>query len=248
MIVLSYGGGVQSAAICVLIREGALPKPDLAVIADTGRERRTTWEYLHSVMQPYLDPIGLKIQVASHDLARVDLYASNGLTLMPAYTGDGRIPGYCSGEWKRDVVYRWLRSQGVESCEMWIGYSLDELRRVPEKDRRGWCQLGFPLIDRIINRTMCKRIIESAGLPIPRKSRCWQCPHQNQEEWEETLADPIDGPLAIACDQEVRENDPKGKGLYLHYSRMPLEMVAAGMKNDLPIPPMRACESGFCWT
>lgn len=30
------GGGWQSVAIGVLIREGALPKPDLAVIADTG--------------------------------------------------------------------------------------------------------------------------------------------------------------------------------------------------------------------
>lgn len=53
-IVWSYGGGVQSAAIGVLIREGVLPVPDLAVIADTGRERRSTWEYLRRFMQPYL--------------------------------------------------------------------------------------------------------------------------------------------------------------------------------------------------
>jgi len=90
-IVWSYGGGIQSAAIGVLIREGVLPVPDLAGIADTGRERRTTWDYLRDVMQPYLDPVGLKIEIVPHTLAHVDLYAKDGLTLLPAYTKEGRL-------------------------------------------------------------------------------------------------------------------------------------------------------------
>lgn len=248
MIAWSYGGGVQSVAIGVLIREGALPKPDLAVIADTSRERRTTWEYLRGIMQPFLSPLGIEIAVASHELARVDLYNSkNDLTLMPAYTEEGRLPGYCSGEWKRDVCERWLRLMGVKECDLWIGYSMDEIGRVSKKDHRPWCHYAYPLIDNFINRTMCKRIIETAGLPLPHKSRCWQCPHQNEEEWQETLADSIDGPLAIACDEEVRQNDPEKKGLYLHYSRLPLAQVAAGAENGLPLSPSRPCEGGFCF-
>lgn len=54
MISWSCGGGLQSAAIGVLVGEGVLPVPDLAGIADTGRERRTTWEYHRDVMQPLL--------------------------------------------------------------------------------------------------------------------------------------------------------------------------------------------------
>ena len=34
----NYGGGAQSCAIAVLILQGRLPKPDFAVIADTGRK------------------------------------------------------------------------------------------------------------------------------------------------------------------------------------------------------------------
>jgi hypothetical protein len=34
----SSGGGTQSTAIAVLILQGRLPKPDLAVIVDTERE------------------------------------------------------------------------------------------------------------------------------------------------------------------------------------------------------------------
>ncbi len=96
MIVWSYGGGVQSVAIGVLIVEGALPVPDLAVIADTGRERRATWDYLRDRMQPYLDRVGLTVQVAPHTLARKDLYATSGLTLVPAYTPEGRLGKWCA--------------------------------------------------------------------------------------------------------------------------------------------------------
>lgn len=245
MICWSYGGGVQSVAIAVLIREGALPVPDLAVIADTGRERRTTWEYLDAIVRPYLAAIGLEIQVAPHDLATKDLYAPGGLTLMPAYTAEGRLPTYCSVEWKRRVVNRWLRAAGVTDCDCWIGFSLDEIRRVSEKDAVKWCRQQFPLIDRMVNRAMCYRIIEGAGLPVPRKSRCYQCPHQDAAEWSETLADPIDGPKAVAIDEEVRTNDPEGKGLYLHYSRVPLRLVGTGRGIATPPAP---CDGGICWT
>ena len=50
----SYGGGTQSAAIAALIVSGKLPVPDVAVIADTGREVSSTWDYLRDVVQPAL--------------------------------------------------------------------------------------------------------------------------------------------------------------------------------------------------
>lgn len=43
--VWSCGGGVQSVAIGALIVGGKLPMPDVAVIADTGRETGRTWAY-----------------------------------------------------------------------------------------------------------------------------------------------------------------------------------------------------------
>ena len=47
--VWSYGGGTQTAAIAVLILQGRLPKPDIAVMADTGREIASTWDYLRNL-------------------------------------------------------------------------------------------------------------------------------------------------------------------------------------------------------
>lgn len=247
MIAWSYGGGWQTAAIAVLIREGVLPKPDLSVMADTGREKRTTWEYLHTVIQPYLDPIGVKVEIAPHSLATVDLYSHQGKLLVPAYDAhEGRFPAYCSGEWKREVVNRWLRGRGVESCDLWIGYSIDEIRRVSQQDRNQWCRHQYPLIDRMINRAMCRSLVLGAGLPMPQKSRCWGCPHQSDEEWQEVKNDPEDWAKAVELDREIRENDERD-GLFLYSGRVPLEL--ADFSKDAGInAPSRPCETGYCWT
>lgn len=53
-VIWNSGGGTQSAAIAALIVTGKLPKPDLAVIADTGRERSSTWDYLDRHIAPAL--------------------------------------------------------------------------------------------------------------------------------------------------------------------------------------------------
>ena len=262
MIAWSYGGGIQSVAIGVLIRQGVLPKPDLAAIADTSRERRTTWEYLYGTMRPYLEPAGVRVEVAPHTLARVDLYATTSdKPLVPAYTRittsvdglfgkqdehqDGRLPGYCSGEWKRDVFERWLRLQGVKECDCWIGYSLDEEWRV-KGDHRPWCRYRHPLIDLRLSRAACVLLIEKAGLPVPRKSRCFDCPHQSPAEWLEVKADPEEWALAVERDRYIRERD-EHKGLFLYSGRVPLEL--ADFKTDAGLaPPGRPCETGHCWT
>lgn len=129
----------------------------------------------------------------------------------------------------------------------WIGYSIDEVHRVPRKDHRRWCKLEFPLIDLFINRVMCRGIIEAAGLPMPKKSRCYQCPHQRPEEWLEVKADPEQWALACAIDQEIREKDPEQAGLYLYSGRVPLELADLASDAGAAMPP-RLCADGGCWT
>ncbi len=91
--VLSYGGGKQSVAMCLLVAQGKLPRPDHIVIANTGREAQSTWDYLGTHVQPMLAEVGLKVEVAPHSLATVDLYGHNGDLLMPAFTTQSGKPG-----------------------------------------------------------------------------------------------------------------------------------------------------------
>lgn len=81
--ILNYGGGIQTAAICILVAQKRLPKPDCVIVADTGREMPTTWEYADTYMRPLLASVNLELHRAGHELATVDLYAHNGDLLLP---------------------------------------------------------------------------------------------------------------------------------------------------------------------
>ena len=239
--ILSYGGGTQTVAMCVLVAQGKLPKPDYVIAADTGREMPTTWEYADKYMRPLLASVGLELHIAPHTLATVDLYSGNSDLLVPAFTDTGKLPTYCSTEWKQRVVWRYARQ--VLGCNTnminWIGFSLDEVKRIKNEDGR-----RYPLVELMLTRADCEYLIEQAGLPLPRKSRCWMCPHQHNAEWREVRDNPQLWRQAIELDGEIRDNDERG-GVYLHPQRVPLEL--ADIDADDRREPNRQCAFGVCF-
>ena len=238
--ILSYGGGVQTIAMCVLVVQGKLPRPDYIIAADTGREMPSTWDYARDYAAPLLAKIGLNIHIAPHDLATVDLYGKNGDLLMPLFTSTGKLSTFCSGEWKARVVERYARTVlGVREYTAWIGFSLDERRRVKGRDGK-----RFPLLDLSLTRVDCVSIIKSAGLPLPPKSRCYMCPHQHNAEWREVFALPELWKQAIAIDEEMRDADDRG-AVFLHADRIPLEH--ADLDAEDRVEPSLQCGLGMCY-
>jgi hypothetical protein len=233
----SYGGGVQSAAVAVLVKTGKMPQPEHIVIADTGREAQTTWDYMTNVIEPYL---GRKITVASHELATVDLLSGNGDILMPMFTGTGKLPTFCSTEWKRRVVHRQLRALGVESCRLWIGISVDEVARA-KPSGVGWIEHRFPLLmDFPLRRAECIAIVREAGLADPPRSSCWCCPHRQNDEWNALPLEEF--AKAVALEAELREKDAD---VYLHRDRVPLSQVDLSPERQADL--FGECD-GYCWT
>jgi hypothetical protein len=239
--ILNYGGGKQTAAMCVLVARGLLPRPDAIIAADTGREMPTTWQYLDEHIRPMLDAIGLQVHVAPHNLATVDTHAHNGDLLLPVFTKTGKMQTYCSTEWKARVVNRYARRVlGLEGAIVnWIGFSIDERKRVKGEDGR-----RFPLIDLMLSRADCERIISDAGLPLPHKSRCWMCPHQTNAEWREVKSDPALWAQAVALDNEIRDTDERG-GVWLHRSLIPLEQAPIEGESGRDVG--QQCGLGLCF-
>lgn len=239
--ILNYGGGTQTIAMCVLVGRGLLPRPDAIIAADTGREMPTTWQYLDEHIRPMLDAVGLQVHVAPHGLATVDIHAHNGDLLLPAFTRTGKLQTYCSTEWKRRVVERYARRvldiQGP--LVHWIGFSLEERQRVKGNDGR-----RYPLLELMLTRADCERIISDAGLPLPRKSRCWMCPHQTNAEWREVRADPTLWARAVELDNEIRDADERG-GVWLHRSRIPLEQADLDSESGRDVG--QQCGLGLCF-
>jgi hypothetical protein len=242
-IIHSYGGGVQSAAIVVLVVQGKLPRPERIVMADTGREATLTWDYLRESVQPYLAQDSLRVEVAPHSLAVVDLFAASGggRPLIPAF-GDGiKLPNYCSVEWKRRVVGRWLRQEGYgpgNPVTEWLGISKDEIER-QKPSPTAWIEHGWPLLDLNLSRMDCISLVKSAGLPEPPRSSCWMCPYRTDAEWLD-LKSRGNGDWEKAV--ELERTLPLD--LFLHRSTNPLDSVQFRHENQKEL--FDICEEGRC--
>lgn len=253
-IVWSSGGGTQSSAIAVLILKGLLPRPDVAVIADTGRETQDTWDYLDNVINPALAKIDFKIQRLPVE-ARTGgldadglptLWNGEGTLLIPAYEkGMPKLSAYCSSHWKREVVKRWAIKEGFVPATNWVGMSTDEMSRVATPRALNWL-LDYPLIFKVPrSREGCINEIQQFGWPPAPKSSCYICPNRRNPQWR-NLRDNRPGEFAQACeeDRKLRLVHP---GLYLHESCVPLAEADLGKEGDGATQATFGCNSGDCF-
>lgn len=237
-----YGGGRQSVCIASLIIDGKLPVPDYAAIADTGRERASTWEYLKNVVQPKLP---FQIHIVPKDVfATVDLWGGkDGNTLLiPAFTNEtgevGKLSNFCSNEWKVRVVERWMRTRGVNSFVSWIGFSADEAKRWVKIKASQGDYVRLPLVDDYpVTADLAVKIVQEKGWPTPKHSACWMCPNMGDEEWLSLT--PLEFEKACSLDEQIRERDPHA---FLHRSCVPLRHVVMQNKNE-----KQTCDSGVCF-
>ncbi len=253
-IVWSCGGGTQSAAIAALIVQGKLPKPDLAVIADTGREASETWDFLNKVMRGWLRYAGVELHRLPHTFEgkgynTVDLYSGKdkNTVIMPMFTSQksrGMLPKFCSNEWKSRPVQRFIREQGLTSGDIWIGFSIDEMDRMRAYDPRQKWNHTYPLIDMRLTRGDCIAICEDMRWGVPPRSACWMCPYHNDQEWLHLKAqDNGDFQKAVDLEKKLQERDPD---IYFHNSCQPLDEVDFNEgQEDMFSKP---CASGMCFT
>ncbi len=246
--VWSYGGGVQTVALAALIKSGKLRRPDLVIMADTGRERSSTFDYLYEIIAPELATIGLAVEIVkAEQYATVGLFSSKGHVLMPAFTDFngkiGKLPTHCSNEWKTRVIHRRLTERRIDSVRMWLGISADEAHRMKDSPLL-WIENYYPLCDLEISRAQCARIIQSMGWPMPKKSACYDCPNQTDAEWLEVKTEaPSDFRKAIEEERVVRANDPS---IYFHKSGVPLGEAVFNPADRRE--KFDGCDSGICWT
>lgn len=255
-LVWSCGGGTQSAAIAALIVQGKLPKPDAAVISDTGREGSATWRYYEDVLRPNLARVGVDLVRLPHSFDgsgwnTVDLYGGKDdqTILIPMYTTHGggsklsQTSKFCSNEWKARPVERFYRSLGLTGGTIWIGFSIDEFERMRSFDPRAKWNHGYPLIDLRMNRGDCVAEVERVGWPEAPRSACWMCSYRTDAEWRRLkAADPEDFQKAVALEKDAQAVDPT---LYIHRSGKPLDEVDF---NEGQSDMFDSCQSGMCFT
>lgn len=194
-VVVSWGAGVQSKAIGLLVERGELPRPAAWVWADTGGEPAAIYRDVER-WAPRLQALG-GFHVVKHPRETLTEHATNG--------GGGRIPMHvvaddgrrgpiphrgCTRDFKILPIDRLTKAQfgGVNATVSWQGISLDEARRCKPNGRT--C---YPLLELRWSRTRCLELLREAGEPLTR-SACVFCPYRSDAEWR-TL-EPAD--LAVA--------------------------------------------------
>lgn len=262
--VFSYGGGVQSTAALVLAAQRKLDYPTF-LFANVGddSEHPATLAYVRDVAMPYAAQHGIalhELRYTRRDGRQPTLYAevvgNNRSIDIPMYLGSGK-PGHrnCTKTFKIKVIDRWIKAAGAtaeQPADVGLGISIDEFQRMrtPIDPRFPFRRRVYPLIDLRLARDDCRRIIASAGLPVPPKSACWFCPFHVERDWRALQRDHPDL-AARAIDLEEKVNLKRAKlhrdAMYLAWQLIPLEKLLQAEQSEMDFDG-DACESGYCMT
>lgn len=234
-IIQSFGGGTQSVALLVLVAQGNLPEPERVIMADTRHEGSATWAYLDEIVRPLVARLGVPLDVVQADGEYIYAAKDGEETMtLPAFSNDGKLPAFCSNNWKRDIIRRHLRSLSYKRVSLWLGMSLDELHRMTGTGKK-WIKHVYPLVDLRLRRDEAIERVRRFGLPAPPRSSCYFCPNRLNYEWLDLYHNwPDDWDKAVETDKEIRTWDiERGNGgLWLHRSLVPLDQVDLERPDD----------------
>lgn len=224
---LSFGGGVNSVALYLWLVEN---KWDFeAVFVDHGTDWPETYEYVEMFKSKY--PV--TTIKPSRNIITPYKATFNSLydfcwakKMFPS-----RVTRWCTADFKRNP----LNSYQPKECFVLIGFDYSEERRaVIYSD--GGREFRYPLIEAEIDRSKCKEIIKSHGLPVPPKSGCFVCPFQRVGQLRELRKKHPD----LFCKLERLEDrnnvERENRGLKPYYSfKKPVRAVAEKNINQKPI-------------
>ena len=251
--ILSLGAGVQSTCIFLMSCKGILPKPHLAIFADTGWETLATYQHLEWLEMMGRDNGIPIVRVSSGSLREGLLNCESKRFASPPYfirvkghtvdPDDGVIAYHeyiamgkrqCTYDYKLAPIKRKTREllglrkgqrAPIGAVEQWIGISLDEFRRTGSYRPDRMSHIRFPLIEWVqMERQQCIQWIAN-NYPghIPPKSSCIGCPFHSDHEWRNLTKDEFTD--ACLVDESLRNARGLKNPSFLHRSCKPLAEV-----------------------
>lgn len=237
--VLSYGGGVNSVALMVLLlREGA--PLDEIVFADTGGEIPETYEYLPT-SQAYAEERGVPFTtVRKPGLSLYDTAWRRRVT-------PSTIWRWSTRDYKVTPILRHYRALGGH-VNQYLAIAYDEFRRM-KASRVGYVTNLYPLVDRRLARADCVQIIEDAGLPIPPKSSCYFCPFGSVDRWRwlhDNHPDLYSKAIALEENSKHFPAQRLTDMAFRERTEISLRTLADVFSAGSPVPALPAEEDGPC--
>ena len=267
---ISLGAGVQSTVLALMADRGeyGLPKPDVAVFADTGWEPPHVYEHLNWLESELsFEVVRVRNGNLRENIMKGVNPAGRPYLTIPAFlvNPDGSpalASRQCTSYYKIKPIHDYLRQRmGLQYgrrapktvyAEVWMGISADEALRA-KPSREEWIESRFPLVDLEFSRAQLldwfKEHYPDRYLP---RSSCIGCPYHTNAEWKWLRDnDPESFQDAVAVDDALRNNPIVKNGIskkgnaYLHRLRRPLGDIDLSDTPDYDSVMLDECE-GVC--
>lgn len=163
---LSYGGGVNSTALLLLLKEKNIDFETIFVNHETDKPQ--TYEYIK-----YLKNKGFKITEIKPNF--------QGYSSLYEYCYDKKfLPSiylrWCTYRFKLQPIWEYVKVP----CIMYVGIAFNERKRAFDSYKKNkkvkQIKIKYPLIEQHLTRKDCIKIIKQHNLRVPEKSGCFICP------------------------------------------------------------------------
>ncbi len=233
---LSFGGGVNSTAISLLLR------PAVLIFADTGDEHPDTYAYIADRIKPFVASYGGRfVKVGGNGKYQRLQDQAFSEKIIPV-----RMHRWCTDKFKVRPIRRWLEENDCLPCRQMIGIDAGERHRAKDSGNPSIANV-FPLLERDLDRDDCAQVILRHGWPVPRKSGCFYCPFASKRQWVKLKRDhPQLYQIAVRMEQNAQNF---AKGMYLA-GDAPLDewlakgRIRAGDAEQLELAMPCACYDG----
>jgi len=247
LLVVAYGGGVNSSALLVGMREHNIT-PDLILFADTGGEKPETYESVEAMSAWTVNEFGIRIVTVRASVKTDATLEDNCLRLgtLPSIVYGGRT---CSQRWKLEPCEKflnhweparaaWARGEKIRNAK---GIDAGEQHRAKDFSDKKTVVI-YPLIEWNWAREECVAAIRRAGLSVPQKSACFYCPSSKKGE---VLALKANHPelfgRAVQMERNAAAKLVNIKGLGRHWSWEGLAETAEAQAKLFPEPTQIPC-------
>ena len=182
---ISFSGGVESTAMCVLYGKGAT-----AIVADTGSEHKKMYErldYIEKMLKIYHNDDFELVRVKGKQVVKGEVVDSLTDYILRSNFFPSARKRFCTARFKIEPIDDYLSKQGP--CKLLIGFNADE-----EHARTGnylKCKnvdYRYPLIEDGYNRDYCEDLLEELGLhpnfpAYMARGGCKFCPFKSKKEF-----------------------------------------------------------------
>jgi hypothetical protein len=235
-LVVSFGGGVNSAAMLVGMHDRGII-PDYILFADTGGEKPETYEFISSINKWCSSVLFPAIVTVRND----GRYESLEAEMIERKTLPPIVMGWktCSDKYKQRPISKWLKKEGVCSFTKAIGFDAGEPSRAGNFDTDVVKNRYF-LVEWGWFRKDCLEALRRHGFNCPPKSSCFFCP--SMKKWE-ILALEKDHPelFARAVGMERNAQGLRVAGLGRHWSWSSLVNADKSQLKMFADPPTLPC-------